>query len=214
MSEYTMSALETQLAPCPPQEIPHGFCQCGCGRKTKISQYGEPNNHIAKGQPRRYCCGHNLTHHPWPARFWRHVSIRSENECWVWQGRINSTGYGRVGNNGKVYYAHRMAYELCVGPIPKGLCVLHACDNRRCVNVRHLFLGTDADNVHDAIAKGRMRYVNGSRVGAAKLTEQQVIEIRSIYETGHITQRELGAKYHVSHSTIGRITRREGWNHV
>lgn len=73
--------------------------------------------------------------------------------CWAWDGVTNDRGYGQVDKR----YAHRVAYELFIGPIPDGLNVLHRCDNPPCSNPEHLFVGTQADNVADAKAKGRLR---------------------------------------------------------
>ena len=77
-----------------------------------------------------------------------------EGKCWDWQGAI-CVGYGTIGNKYKYRGAHRYSWELSNGPIPKGLCVLHKCDNRRCVNPDHLFLGTKGDNNRDRVKKGR-----------------------------------------------------------
>lgn len=91
------------------------------------------------------------------ARFWEKVD-RAEG-CWLWTG-AKSSGYGKIqrGQRGAGYvWAHRVAWELTVGPIPDGLQVLHACDNPPCVNPAHLFLGTRSDNMRDAASKGRLR---------------------------------------------------------
>lgn len=97
------------------------------------------------------------------SRFWSHVE-KSASGCWEWQAYVNSqTGYGQFAvSHREGISAHRLAWMLVHGPIPKGngyhgTCVLHRCDNRRCVNPAHLFLGSVADNQRDMVAKGRRR---------------------------------------------------------
>lgn len=88
------------------------------------------------------------------ARFMRKVKINQENGCWIWTGCINKvTKYGHTHNES----AHRVIWKLIYGNIPKGMQILHHCDNPPCVNPYHLFLGTAKDNMHDRDKKGRMR---------------------------------------------------------
>ena len=75
--------------------------------------------------------------------------------CWEWQRATFKSGYGAINVNGRIAYAHRVSFELFVGPIVDGAFVMHACDNRICVNPTHLLLGSPADNVQDMMAKGR-----------------------------------------------------------
>ena len=105
---------------------------------------------------------------------------------------------------GRYYSAHRIAYELAIGPIPRGMKVLHLCNASACVNSDHLLLGTNVDRV----AKARM--AKGQRNGASKLTPKQVLAIRA----ARGTQREIAAKFSVSHQNVGRILRRQIWTHV
>src|SRR3990172_11160414 len=113
-------------------------------------------------------------------RFWSKVDkSNGPNSCWIWLGARRNK-YGSI-RNGSVQYAHRVAWELTNARIPKGICVLHNCDNPLCMNPRHLFLGTYKDNRIDAVQKGRARFPNnkGSVHGMSKLSENEVLQIRS-----------------------------------
>ncbi len=112
-------------------------------------------------------------------RFWERVE--KTDTCWLWLGKLNDAGYGRVTWNGRVTRAHRVSWILFHGEIPEGLIVLHACDTRRCVNPAHLSLGTQMDNVRDMHNKGRnvaMPVRKGSRHPRAKLSEEDALTIR------------------------------------
>jgi hypothetical protein len=127
-------------------------------------------------------------------RFWNKVTVGAPDECWPWTAAIAS-GYGRLNpRDGRSNRVHRLSWELHHGPIPEGLVVCHTCDNRRCVNPRHLFLGTRADNNADAIRKGR---------AYSKLSIAQVQEIRQRWPL--LSQRALAAEYGVSQKVIGGI---------
>jgi hypothetical protein len=108
-------------------------------------------------------------------------------DCWLWTGGRHGTGYGCVpAIIHKSHYAHRAMYESAIGPIPKGLFVLHECDNRLCVNPAHLRTGTHLENIRDMQAKNRHR--GGSLPGesnpSCKFTDEQVRQIRSAIENG------------------------------
>ena len=86
-------------------------------------------------------------------RFWD--KVEKSSGCWMWLGSKGSHGYGQTSNRGGYILAHRMSWELAYGTIPTGMCVLHKCDNRECVNPNHLFIGTKSDNTQDMMRKGR-----------------------------------------------------------
>jgi hypothetical protein len=88
-------------------------------------------------------------------RFWNKVNIPSLSDCWEWQGSKNKHGYGHFKYKRKTHRAHRISWTLIKGEIPEGMCVLHRCDNRLCVNPFHLFLGTNQDNMDDKMKKNR-----------------------------------------------------------
>jgi hypothetical protein len=141
------------------QSIPAGFCQCGCGQRTKTTKQAIPARGLAKGQPYPTKPGH----YPRPSsseRFSRRVD--TSGDCWVWTGPMTRHGYGRFYVNGAEHPAHRWIYEEILGPLPKGLLVCHRCDNPACVRVSHLFSGTAKENTEDMIAKGRDNF--GRRV--------------------------------------------------
>jgi len=110
--------------------------------------------------------------------------------------------------------AHRLIYEINNGPIPKGLCVLHKCDNRICVNPRHLFLGTNADNNADRDAKGRQVSLKGSACKWAKLNEANVRVIIRLLGFKTMTQDEIGSVFGVSGKAIGNISVGRAWKQL
>lgn len=130
-------------------------------------------------------------------RFWAHVE-RGDG-CWPWTGSLNPSGYGQLGWWGKTRLAHRVAWALTHGAIEPGLFVCHRCDNRRCCNPAHLFLGTVQDNNRDRHEKGRT--LAGDRHQNAKITSEQVAEIKASTEP----RRALAAKFGVSKCTIRKI---------
>lgn len=150
------------------------------------------------------------------ARFWAKVQKGQPDQCWPWMGCRQAAGYGRVGINGKVWQAPRIAYLLAHGAFPSELCVMHTCDNPPCCNPRDLCLGTDADNSRDKAQKGRSPRTGfkGEANTHAKLTAQDVVCIRQQYASPGLTQRGLAAEYGVTRATIGDIVRRKTWRHI
>jgi hypothetical protein len=141
-------------------------------------------------------------------RFCERVLFADADECWTWQGARHGKGYGHFKMGKLIAKAHRTAYELFWGPIPDGMQVLHTCDNPPCVNPKHLFLGTNNDNLQDRQRKGRQ--AKGERHGWAILTEKDVIAIRSA--KGRSV--ELAKKYGVAPETIASVRKWRSWKYL
>ena len=120
------------------------------------------------------------------ALFWSKVDKRGPDDCWEWTGAISTSGYGHIGLDGKARRGHRVAWQLTNGGIPDGLCCCHHCDNRKCCNPNHLFLGTVADNNRDCEEKGRGNHPRGENHGRAKLTVMDVQFIRHWLKIGKL----------------------------
>jgi hypothetical protein len=150
---------------------------------------------------------------PAEERFWDKVNKNTGTDCWHFTGSIAYNGYGQFKFNGKIIKAHRFSYELNKGPIPDGMCILHACDNRLCVNPDHLSIGTQRDNVYDMINKNRKAIQKGSLNGMSKLTEDQVKLIKRRIASGE-KQVNLAKEYGVNKSQITEIKIGRTWAHV
>jgi hypothetical protein len=193
---------------------------------------------------------------PVAPRFWANVNKDGPipahrpdlGPCWEWIGGTYQTGYGffnvRVDGKPTIFGSHRYAYLMANGPIPDGLHVLHACDNRLCVRTEpegwyevdgvllprrgHLWLGTQKDNMRDMTIKGRRshgddhylrqatphEFAHERRSTHARLTGSQVREIRRRYAMGGVTYADLAAEFDTSAYYVGCIIRRERWPHI
>lgn len=146
-------------------------------------------------------------------RFLENVVLIPFHTCQEWVGGKFNDGYGSFYMNKKNYRAHRASWEITNGAIPREMQVLHRCDNPGCVNPKHLFLGTQDDNIKDMVIKkrGRSHTLKGEACTTAKLTQRQVNEIRLQYKNGGITCKQLGNKYGVSEGNIGLIINNKTW---
>lgn len=161
------------------------FCSTGCS-----------NRYHAKEKTRLF-----------PKRFWK-LLLRKSTGCWEWPTCISPNGYGYSYLNGVKTATHRIAYILNYGSIPIGMWVLHKCDNRRCANPDHLFLGTPQDNVNDMIAKDRGS--RGEKRKAAKLTDKIVIQIRQSEKSAYWWAKRLGfSQGSIADAKFGR-----SWKHI
>lgn len=186
----------------------------GCNSKLK-GGYGYCSKHYQRfrkyGDPLKNFKGHATLEE----RFWRYVDKRNDNECWEWQGQI-LCGYGRISVGARELAsdgAHRVSWMIHNNQqIPKGLLIMHFCDNRRCVNPKHLSLGTYKDNHDDMVAKGRKVLVAplGEENGKAVLTEALVREIRS----SPLNNADMARKLGVSVNCVRGVRIFRTWKHV
>ena len=151
--------------------------------------------------------------------YWDKVGVKGEDECWNWTAYVNIDGYGvfNFGSPGKKGLAHRVsAYITGLIPSIKIISpndqVLHKCDNPACQNPKHFFIGSNKDNIADKVEKGRQ--LKGEAHGSARLTGQEVLEIRRFYAQGGVTHRSLAKVYNVTYTQIGDIVRRKTWTHI
>lgn len=188
-------------------------------------------------------CGQRLRFGSTETRFWSKVDKSGgPDACWPWKGTISSVGYGVFYVERKPVGAHRYAFKLANGSIDPKLMVLHACDNPPCCNAKHLSQGTAADNMRQMVDRGRApvgpksgyhlhperyprgensfsrqhpeRMPRGEENGAAKLTSEQVTDIRARYAAGGVSHATLASHFGVSATMILNIVRRKWWKHV
>lgn len=179
----------------------HGFCE---KHYTKWYRHGDPLH-----AERRYHKGATAEQ-----RFWAYVTKRrGPGACWEWTGMTSTAGYGFLHvRPGERVMAHRFSYELHIGPIPVGKLVLHRCDNPPCVNPRHLFCGTQKENIADMFAKGRGKPgdMTGVHNHQARITEN---DVRAIRVSGDRAW-QAAERYGVSISLIHAIRQRRLWPHI
>lgn len=142
---------------------------------------------------------HSLAH-----RLERQTQIDNQTGCIIYIGPKDKCGYGKFNHT----VAHRAAWELANGPIPKGMYVCHRCDNPPCVNTDHLFLGTQQDNMSDMVSKGRTGITRHGRGGKHKFDMEQIVRIQSAYATGKVNQEQIAIVLGVDRSVISRIVHR------
>lgn len=145
----------------------------------------------------------------------RNIVNRSLNTpCWEWTGAKNKRGYGTIGYLGKYVRINRISYMLFRGIVPRSMEVCHKCDNPKCFNPDHLFLGTHTDNMRDAFSKGRIPIHKGEASGASKLTEKQVRIIRKLYVPFTNSRHTLSKRFNVHGDTVVLAATGKTWSHL
>lgn len=137
------------------------------------------------------------------------------DQCWSWKGHTAHGGYGMTSNNNKGLRAHRASWILHNGEIPEGMFVLHHCDNPICSNPKHLFLGTQKDNICDAKMKGRHKHIpsNGEKNANSKLNSIQVREIKELLNNNK-SHREIAEMFNIGRPSITNIKNGKTWAHL
>ncbi len=150
---------------------------------------------------------------PIEIRFWSKVDRRSDEECWPWMASVRrkDEGYGAFSIGGRHHPAHRVALELSGVIVPAGMVVCHRCDNPRCCNPSHLFVGTPQDNDADRVAKGRQ--ARGSTNGNAKYTDRFVWGVRMLNTRLGLSIARIARMFGVNASGLYDVINR-GWKHV
>jgi hypothetical protein len=147
-------------------------------------------------------------------RFWS--KVHKTEGCWIWLAFKNRDGYGRFGiSTGERKYvclAHRFAWIITIGPIPKGMNVLHRCDNPACCHPDHLFLGTQQDNVADQMAKGRKP--KGEECFNATMSDEKVRHIKEALKDTTVTKASIARRFDVHYFTLTQIAYGKSWAHI
>jgi hypothetical protein len=143
-----------------------------------------------------------------PEDIFLHAKANEATGCVEWVGTLWATGYGRFQLRNKSVKAHRVAYELRYAKLPADACVLHRCDNRKCINADHLFIGTRKDNNLDKTKKGRQ--TRGAEVNTAKITVEDVRLIRADARPS----KQIASEFGISWGQVNKVRGMRAWNHV
>jgi hypothetical protein len=137
-----------------------------------------------------------------------------KGECLEWEGSVDGCNYGTLSFYGELFKTHRLSYMFHFGEIPKGFYICHHCDNPRCCNPEHLFLGTSKDNSDDKYKKHRENIIKGEEHPNAKLNREKVVEIRKMFISGLYTKKSLSQIFGVYPKAISDILKNRTWKHV
>lgn len=191
-----------------------------CRQEKPLAAFHKSKHHARGHRSECKTCRKNAalpTRQPFPKTLqeavmrWVNPESTNASICWLWEGATNANGYGKLMFRQTSWLAHRASYTVFIEPIPDGLEILHKCDNRPCVNPAHLFLGTQPENIKDAVNKDR--HARGIRHASSRLMDADIIRIRDLYEKG-ITAKELSMLYHVKQPHIYNIVNRKKWKHI
>ncbi len=197
--------------------MPDGVCGCkDCD--LPVLALGMCNKHWQRN--RKYGSPFAIKSHsgsmiglPPEERFRRQMKFASADECWIWAAGLDADGYGRFTGtiHGQQHHrAPRFAWALANGPIPAAMLVCHRCDNPRCVNPAHLFLGSESDNMRDKISKGRHNMPRGEEHFRARITEEEA----KLILADPRPYAQIAADYGIEASTVSSVKNRQSWAHL
>ncbi len=129
--------------------------------------------------------------------------VKKIGKCWIWTGSCTRDGYGQFSVKFKKIAAHRMSYQIYNGDIPEKMCILHSCDNKKCVNPNHLRIGTKKDNRNDADIRGRSP--KGETHGMSKIKDADIFKIKEMYASGCFTQTQISKKFKISQGRVSQL---------
>lgn len=213
----------TKLTPLEPRSLPKErggnrayLFKCDCGTLTV-----QPISAVRLGRRKSCGCAHReapqstrFSETQARAAFWAKVTNLTKS-CWGWSASKDQCGYGTMQYHGVVQRAHRISWQIHHGAIPKGMRVLHKCDNPECTKPIHLFLGTQNDNMLDCSAKGRIRTGDrrGEKSGVSPFTASDIVRIRQQAKSG-VAHSAIARKLEVCRQSIDAIVSRKTWSHV
>lgn len=181
-----------------------------CDRDTRVR--GKCDVHLQREKRGRPL--HDPINPPFIHRFWRKVDTGEHDRCWEWQGGKNPKGYGRVKRAGSHESTHRVAYELHNGEGPGDLFVCHHCDNPPCANPSHLFLGTQSDNMVDAVEKGRVStpdaekygFDSGNQPHNRQLRDGEAWLVKHLLRESDLRHARIAEMFNISRQTVADIS--------